>query len=64
MNGISEAHTGHALPTRLGYKWDSEMAPALSGDIPCHLAREKGKEFRVAVTSMIRVLNLFPLFFF
>ena len=65
MNNTPEAQMGsRALATRLGYKARILKWPLSTrrGYTPCHLAREKGKDFRSALTSMIRASESFSPF--
>ena len=65
MNNTPEAQMGsRAFATRLGYKARILKWPLSTkrGYTPCHLAREKGKDFRAALTSMIRTSESFSPF--
>ena len=65
MNNTPEAQMGsRALATRLGYKARILKWPLSTkrGYTPCHLAREKGKDFRSALTAMIRASESFSPF--
>jgi KaiC/GvpD/RAD55 family RecA-like ATPase len=65
MNNTPEAQMGaRALATRLGYKARILKWPLSTrrGYTPCHLAREKGKDFRSTITSMIRASASFSPF--
>jgi replicative DNA helicase len=65
MNNTPEGSVvARSLATRLGYKarilkWPSSYKRGFS---VCHLAKEKGKDFRVAVTAMIKASESFSPF--
>ena len=66
MNNTPEAQMGsRAFATRLGYKARILKWPLSTrrGYTPCHLARERGKDFRSALTSLIRASRIFLSFF-